>query len=119
MPRIGARGKMASITYMTSSCLTLSDNKELIWIFRTLEISTYFEKQKQNVNRLSLIYCPVLEHAQTDRDKQTHTHNVLFTFVLSSTTLSPSAETHNTALTVFFPLWKNRELWYNKIFFFL
>lgn len=30
--------------------LTLSDNKEFIWIFRTLEISTYFEQQKHNMN---------------------------------------------------------------------
>lgn len=30
------------------------------------------------------------------------------TLVLSSTTRRPSAETHNTALTVFFPLWRQK-----------
>lgn len=40
----------------------------------------------------------------------TQSRTAVLTFVLSSTTLSPSAETHNTAFTVFFPLWKDRKV---------
>lgn len=46
------------------------------------------------------------ENKETDTPK-----NMRFlTLVLSSTTLSPSADTHNTALTVFFPLWEDRKV---------
>ena len=45
----------------------------------------------------------------------THIKKCLLTLVLSSTTLSPSADTHNTALTVFFPLWKDRKVSLNNV----
>lgn len=44
------------------------------------------------------------ENRNTQKTQEKEKTKSELTFVLSSTTLSPSAETHNTALTVFFPL---------------